>query len=99
MTPPDLTVQVGDEIRWVHDRKPSARVDIPGLQKNMLACARECSNAFGTLLEVAGFGPSKSASLFFKKEISISCNVRMGSALPGGMQIEPGTIRVIGPAQ
>ena len=99
LIPADLTVRVGDEVRWVNHRTLPARVEIPGLQKDMLSCEREFSNAFGSTLEVAELAPSKSASLCFKKEITISYNARMGSALPGGMQIEPGTIRVVGPTQ
>lgn len=99
LIPPDLTVQAGDEVRWVNHRTLPARVEIPGLEKSMLSCEREFSNVFGSTVEVAELAPSKSASLCFKKEITISYNARMGSALPGGMQIEPGTIRVVGPAK
>ncbi len=99
LSPADLTVRVGDEVRWVNHRTLPARIEIPGLQKDMLSCERNFSNMFGSPLEVAELPPSKSASLCFKREITISYNARMGSALPGGMQIEPGTIRVVRPAQ
>ena len=65
----------------------------------MLSCERNFSNVFGSPLEVAELPPSKSASLCFKREITISNKARLGSVLPGGVQIEPGTIRVVGPTQ
>ena len=65
----------------------------------MLSCERNFSNVFGSPLEVAELPPSKSESLCFKKEITISYSTRMESVLPGGVQIEPGTIRVVGPTQ
>lgn len=99
MMPAELTVHVGDEVRWANHRTLPVLIDIPGLDADMLSCEREFSNMFGRAQELFELGPNKSASLCFNKAIVISYNARMRSAAPGGMQIEPGTIRVVAPAQ
>ncbi|HQV45428.1 MAG: hypothetical protein WBB60_00660 [Nitrospira sp.] len=99
LNPADLTVRVGDEVRWVNHRTLPVRIDIPGLNKDMLSCERDFSNFIGQVGETAELSPSKSTSLCFSKGMVISYNARMKSAVPGGMVIEPGTIRVVGPTQ
>ena len=99
LAPADLTVHVGDEIRWVNHRTLPVLIDIPGLNAEMLSCDRGFSGMMGGVSELKELDPSKSASLCFSKPIVISDNARMKSADPGGMKIEPGTIRVVGPAQ
>ncbi len=97
LKPADLTVHVGDEVRWANHRTLAALIDIPGLDTKMLSCERGFSNMFGRPQEVTELDPNASASLCFNKAIVISYNARMRSAAPGGMQIEPGTIRVVVP--
>lgn len=99
LEPADLTVHVGDEIRWVNHRTLPVLIDIPGLSGEMLSCDRGFSGMMGGVSELKELEPSKSASLCFSKPIVISYNARMRSADPGGMKIEPGTIRVVAPAQ
>ncbi|MEK6803290.1 MAG: hypothetical protein AABZ34_11565 [Nitrospirota bacterium] len=99
MMPAELTVHVGDEVRWANHRTLPVLIDIPGLDADMLSCEREFSNIFGRAQELFELAPNKSASLCFNKAIVISYNARMRSAAPGGMQIEPGTIRVVAPTQ
>jgi len=99
LEPSDLTVHVGDEIRWVNHRTLPVLIDIPGLNAEMLSCDRGFSGMMGGVSELKELDPSKSASLCFSKPIVISYNARMRSADPGGMKIEPGTIRVVGPTQ
>lgn len=99
LAPAELTVHVGDEVRWANHRTLSALIDIPGLKSEMLSCQRGFTNLFGSPQEVTELGPNESASLCFDRPIVISYNARMRSAAPGGMQIEPGTIRVVAPAQ
>lgn len=99
LSPADLTVRVGDEVRWVNHRTLPVRIDIPGLNKDMLSCERDFSNFMGMIGETAELSASKSASLCFSKGMVISYNARMKSAVPGGMVIQPGTIRIIGPTQ
>jgi len=97
MTPGDLTVHVGDEVRWVNYRTLPVMIDIPGLNAEMLSCESGFSGMFGGVQEVTKLGPNESANLCFKSVIVISYNGRMRSAAPGGMHIEPGTIRVVSP--
>lgn len=99
LVPADLTVRVGDEIRFVNHRTLPVLIDIPGLNADMLSCDRGFTGMMGGVTELKELDPSKSASLCFSKPIAISYNARMRSADPGGMKIEPGTIRVVGPAQ
>ena len=99
LDPADLTVRVGDEIRFVNHRTLPVLIDIPGLNADMLSCDRGFTGMMGGVTELKELDPSKSASLCFSKPIAISYNARMRSADPGGMKIEPGTIRVVGPAQ
>lgn len=99
LNPADLTVRVGDEVRWVNHRTLPVRIDIPGLNKDMLNCERDFSNFIGQIGETVELSSSKSASLCFSKGMVISYNARMKSAVPGGMVIQPGMIRVVGPAQ
>lgn len=97
MTPADLTIHVGDEVRWVNYRTLPVMIDIPGLNAEMLSCESGFSGMFGGVQEVTKLGANESANLCFKSVIVISYNGRMRSAAPGGMQIEPGTIRVVAP--
>ena len=99
LAPADLTVHVGDEIRWVNHRTLPVLIDIPGLNADMLSCDRGFTGMMGGVTELKELEPSKSASLCCSKPIVISYNARMKSADPGGMKIEPGTIRVVGSAQ
>ncbi|MGC3974117.1 MAG: hypothetical protein QM771_07000 [Nitrospira sp.] len=99
LAPADLTVRAGDEIRWVNHRTLPVLIDIPGLNADMLSCNRGFTGMMGGVTELKELEPSKSASLCFSKPIVISYNARMRSADPGGMKIEPGTIRVVGSAQ
>ena len=97
MMPADLTIHAGDEVRWVNFRTLPVMIDIPGLNADMLSCESGFSGMFGGVQEVTKLGPNQSASLCFKTAIVLSYNGRMRSAAPGGMQIEPGTIRVVSP--
>lgn len=99
MAPADLTVRVGDEIRFVNQRMLPVRIEIPGLNAEMLSCERNFSNFIGQVREVAVLSAHQTANLCFSKGAVISFIARMTSAGPGGMAIESGTIRVVGPAQ
>lgn len=99
LAPADVTVRVGDEIRFVNQRMQPVRVEIPGLNAEMLSCQRNFSNFMGQVREVAVLSPNETANLCFSKGAVISFIARMTAAGPGGMAIEPGTIRVVGPTQ
>ncbi len=90
----NLVVQPGDEIRWVNLRKDTARVDIPNLVAEDLACRRGFSNWMGSVRETAELGPNETASLCFKKTAIVNYNVRAETALGGGLKVLPGTVRI-----
>lgn len=89
-----LVVHPGDEIRWVNLRKDNARIDIPNLQAEDLACQRGFSNWMGSLRETAELKPNSTASLCFKKPLIINYNVRAETALGGGLLLLPGSVRI-----
>ena len=94
ISPDNLLVQPGDEVRWINLRKQPVRVDIPTLKSEDLACSRGFTNLFGVLKETAELGPNETASLCFKKPAVINYNVRSETALAGGRLIFPGVVKV-----
>ncbi len=94
MTPAELTVQIGDEVRWINHRTLPAHIDMPGLTSGVLNCESGFSNFFGSVREYAEIPPGKSAHLCFSKGGAYNYNMRMEAAVPGGKLIEPGLIRV-----
>lgn len=84
LVPADLTVRVGDEIRWVNHRTLPVLIDIPGLNAEMLSCDRGFSNMFGTARELTELDPSKSVSLCFSKPIVISYTRACGRLTQAG---------------
>jgi plastocyanin len=94
ITPDNLLVQPGDEIRWVNLRKLDVTVDIPMLKSEDLVCNRGFKNFVGVLTETAKLGPNETASLCFQKPAVVNYNVRSATALAGGKLILPGVIKV-----
>lgn len=94
VSPDNLLVQPGDEIRWINLRKLPVTVDIPTLNTDDLACNRGFTNFVGMLKETAGLGPNETASLCFKKPAVVNYNVRSETALAGGKLILPGVVKV-----
>ena len=92
--PPELTVNPGDEVRWINVRTLPLRVDLVGVKPEDLACERGFSNFFGMIQESATINPNESASACFVKAGAVKYNLRMESALPGGKSIVPGVIQV-----
>jgi hypothetical protein len=94
LSPTDLTVRTGDEIRWVNARTMESRIDLlfPGAQE--LACERGFGVA-GDEEDSATLGPNESASICFSQPSEVRYNVRMGAAVPGGEKIVSGLIRVV----
>jgi plastocyanin len=94
VSPDNLLVQPGDEVRWVNLRKLPVTVDIPTLNSEDLACSRGFTNFFGMLKETAELGPNETASLCYKKPAVVNYNVRSETALAGGKLILPGVVKV-----
>ena len=94
ISPDNLLVQPGDEVRWINLRKLPITVDIPTLKSEDLACSRGFTNFVGVLKETAELGPNETASLCFKKPAVVNYNVRSQTALAGGKLILPGVVKV-----
>ena len=91
---PNLTVQVGDEIRWVNVRTEPASIEFTSEAVQSFSCNRGFSNMLGSSKNIAEVGPSKSVSLCFSKNGIYKYNVRMTASVPGGQIIVPGVINV-----
>jgi plastocyanin len=99
MTPVNLSVQAGDEIRWVNQRNLPVTVEFLEGALADVSCEegfsqRALSNLRGRRQESTTIEPNESASLCFTTLGTVSYNARMDSALAGGQSIESGSIRV-----
>ena len=94
MTPSDLRVQVGDEVRWVNQRSTPVQVQFLGSALDDVVCQSGFSNVLRRQQESATIRPNESASLCFGRAGTVTYNVRMDSPVAGGQSIESGTIRV-----
>ncbi len=93
---PELTMNPGDEVRWINLRKSSVLVEIPNLKSGDLTCERGFSGWMGSVRESVELDTNETASLCFKKAGVFNYNVRADTALAGGKRIFPGVI-TIGP--
>lgn len=99
MTPANLQVQPGDEVRWVNQRTTPVTVEFLGGALDAVTCetgfsSRALTNLRGRLQESATIAPNESASLCFSNVGTVTYNARMDSAVAGGQIIESGTVRV-----
>jgi plastocyanin len=94
MTPADLRVQPGDEIRWVNQRSMPVTVEFLGNALDDVTCQSGFSNLLRRQQESATIRPNESASLCFGRVGTVTYNARMGSPVAGGQMIESGTIRI-----
>jgi plastocyanin len=99
MTPANLRVQPGDEVRWVNQRTSPVTVEFLAGALDTVTCetgfsTRGLRNMRGKLQESTTIAPNDSASLCFANAGTINYNARMESAVAGGQQIESGTVRV-----
>jgi plastocyanin len=94
MTPVNLRVQPGDEVRWVNQRNTSVTVEFLGDALADVTCQAGFSNLLRRQQEAATIKPSESASLCFGTVGTVTYNARMESPVAGGQTIESGTIRV-----
>lgn len=94
MTPVNLRVQPGDEIRWVNQRSMPVTVEFLGNALDDVTCQSGFSNLLRRQQESATIRPNESASLCFGRVGTVTYNARMESAVAGGQMIESGTIRI-----
>ena len=94
MTPSNLRVQPGDEVRWVNQRSTAVTVEFLGEALDDVTCQTGFSSLLRRQQETATINPNESASLCFGKVGTVTYNARMESPVAGGQMIESGTIRV-----
>jgi plastocyanin len=94
MTPANLRVRVGDEVRWINQRNTPVTVEFLGDALDDVTCQRGFSNLMRRQQESATIQPNETASLCFGRPAVVTYNVRMTSPVAGGQRIEAGSIRV-----
>ena len=94
MTPVNLQVQPGDEVRWVNRRSTAVTVEFLGDALDDVTCQTGFSSLLRRQQETATIKPNESASLCFGRVGTVTYNARMESPVAGGQTIESGTIRV-----
>jgi plastocyanin len=94
MTPTELRVQLGDEIRWVNQRSTPVTVEFLGDALNDVTCQSGFSNLLRRQQETATIRPDESASLCFGRVGTVTYNARMESPVAGGQMIESGMIHI-----
>jgi len=94
LSPTNLRVHPGDEIRWVNLRKDRVQIDIPNLGEKNLACKRGFANWLGATKETVRVEPNDTVSLCFGEPSLVEYIVRVDSALRGGKQILQGSVNI-----
>jgi plastocyanin len=94
MTPTNLRIQPGDEVRWVNQRSTAVTVEFLGDALDDVTCQRGFDNLIGRQQEMATIQPNQSVSLCFGNPGTVTYNARMDSPVAGGQMIENGTIHV-----
>ena len=94
MTPVNLRVQPGYEVRWVNQRSTPVTVEFLGEALDEVTCQSGFSSLLNRQQESATIEPNESASLCFGTVATVAYNARMDSPVAGGQIIESGTIRV-----
>jgi plastocyanin len=99
MSPDNLRIEPGDEIRWINERSSPVTVEFLAGALDSVSCEqgfskRGLTNLRGAREESTTIRPSDSASLCFTVEGTMTYNARMESDVAGGQLIESGTIRV-----
>jgi len=99
LTPTDVQVEPGDEIRWINERSSAVTIEFLDGALESVSCERgfsdrTFSNVLGQRREVATIKPHGSASLCFTAVGTTNYNARMESPVAGGQIIDAGIIRV-----
>src|SRR5690606_4133434 len=94
MTPTNLRVQPGDEVRWVNQRSTAVTVEFWGDALADVTCQTGFSSLLRRQQETATSKPSEGASICCAKVGTVTYIGRRGSPVAGGQMIESGTMRV-----
>lgn len=90
ITPPEVTVGVGDEVRFINDQTHPVRVILIEAGKNM-ACRRGFT---GTIDQEAEIEPAGSASMCFESGGIVKYMVRPKSQVPAGGKVLTARINI-----
>jgi plastocyanin len=93
LNPAKVSVQPGDEVRWINRRNGPIKIILLDSIAQKIACER----GFGVLMNrdnIANLGPNESASICFTQPGTLTYTVRMDSSLPVGELNAPGEIVV-----
>lgn len=94
MSPGDLRVRVGDEVRWVNQRSTAVKLEFLEAALDDVVCQSGFSSMLRRQQETATIKPNETASLCFGSVDTVRYTARMDSPVAGGQTIESGTIRV-----
>jgi plastocyanin len=99
MTPTNLRIAPGDEVRWINQRSEPVTVEFLGSALGEVSCERgfadrSFANPMGRIREETTIQPNDSVSLCFTTVGTVTYNARMQANVAGGETIESGTIRV-----
>jgi plastocyanin len=94
LSPENVIVAPGDEVRWVNLRKDAIHVQIADLHVEDLSCQRGFANWFGQIQESVRVKPNETVSLCFKKPAVVLYNIRAETALGGGKRVLSGSVKV-----
>jgi len=98
LSPQSLSVNPGDEIRWINKRQGNVRVVFLTPVMEMMSCQRNFGGFMGANRNqyTASLSPNETASICFQNQAEIKYVVRADSNLPGGEQNIAGNISVSG---
>lgn len=95
MTPSNLRVRAGDEVRWINQRTSRVTVQFLGDALDDVTCQSGFSSLLRRQQEQATIEPNESASLCFGQSGTVTYNARMENPAVAGQTIESGTIRIM----
>lgn len=94
LSPQNIVVKTGDEIRWINLRKQDIQIDIPNLKSYEPSCQRGFSTVLGSLKESVTLNPNETVSVCFKNQGMVRYIVRKETAQAGGKLVMDGSITV-----
>jgi len=94
LSDPKLTVQAGDEIRWVNYRTEPVTIEFVPDPKISCSCEKGFSGMVGKANQSARIKAGEFVSVCFSESGEFKYNVRMTAVVIGGETIAPGMIMV-----
>jgi plastocyanin len=94
LSDPELTADVGDEIRWVNKRLATVRITFLDPLSERLSCRNNLGNWLGGGTQTATLNASETASACFNEPGYVRYTVHMKSLLPSGDLNMTGVIKI-----